>query len=64
MKPSHLLALIALLFPQLSAAQDNAPRYTFPKDPSVLDAKRDGKTDDTDALQRAIEASGFGLHPL
>ncbi len=44
-------------------ADPTSASYSFPKDPSVLDAKRDfgakgdGLADDTDALQRAIEAS-------
>ena len=43
---------------------DAAPaHYSFPADPSVLDARRDfgakgdGKTDDTEALQHALDAS-------
>ncbi len=45
------------------AAPATARRIAFPKDPSVLDVKRDfaaagdGRTDDTAALQKALDAS-------
>jgi hypothetical protein len=54
----QLLAVLASLAP-LSAQQ----RYSFPDDPNVLDVKRhlgakgDGKTDDTAALQKALDLS-------
>jgi hypothetical protein len=59
MKTSLRLITLLLAVTSLSAAE----KFTFPKDPSVLDAKRDfgalgdGKADDTDALQRAMDAS-------
>ncbi|NLH99500.1 MAG: hypothetical protein GX446_08390 [Chthonomonadales bacterium] len=47
--------------PTATARPDTIGRVRFPADPSVLDAKRDlgargdGKTDDTDALQRGLD---------
>ena len=58
-----VLACLWLSFLPLSAAAGDAGRIVFPNDPSVLNARRDfhatgdGKTDDTAALQAAIEAS-------
>ncbi len=60
---AKLLALPFLFALALHAAAVDTPRYSFPNDPSVLDVRRDfgakgdGRADDTDALQRAIEAS-------
>jgi hypothetical protein len=56
------LALLVLLCLPFGIAY-SAERYAFPPDASVLDVKRDfgaegnGKADDTNALQRAIDAS-------
>lgn len=58
----RLLPLLVLVCTAPVSAQ-KLPRYTLPNDPSVLDARRDfgakgdGKTDDTEALQRALDAS-------
>ncbi len=59
----NILSLGLLLVANFAWATDPTASYHFPEDPSVLNAKRDfgavgdGQADDTDALQRAIEAS-------
>ncbi|MDX1931799.1 MAG: glycosyl hydrolase family 28-related protein [Capsulimonadales bacterium] len=58
-----LIPFLILHAVSFSTAKPPSPRYVFPKDPAVLDAKRDfgakgdGIADDTDALQRGLDAS-------
>lgn len=60
---THRLVALLLALPLFGFSKNPSLRYTFPQDASVLDVRRDfgakgdGKTDDTEALQRAIEAS-------